>query len=379
MASGPLSGVRVLELGGLGPAPFAGMMIADMGADVIRVDRRVAPAVDASELVLLRGRRSIVVDLKSGTGVDLLLRLVEDADVLLEPFRPGVAERLGLGPEVCLQRNPRLVYGRMTGWGQSGPYALMSGHDINYIALSGVLAHLGREGGPPTPPLNIVGDFGGGGMLMAFGIVSALLEAGRSGRGQVVDAAMIDGSALQMALVHGLYSRGRFDETARGANILDSGAPYYDVYECADGEYISLGAIEPQFYDRLVATLGLTDLPSREEPANWPLIRDRFAERFRSRTQAQWSEDLEAADVCFAPVLRMSQAPQHPHHRARGTFLTDDDVLQAAPAPRFSVTPGAVQCPAPQPGAHTDEVLGDLLGLDEVTLKALGDSGVIGR
>ncbi len=361
--SGPLSGIKVVEIAGIGPGPFAAMMLADMGADVIRVDRAqsVSGAFDRPNLeVLNRGRRSIGVDLKHPEGVETVLRLVEQADALLEGFRPGVADRLGIGPDACLGRNPRLVYGRMTGWGQEGPYAQAAGHDINYIALGGALGHFGRAGGKPTPPINIVGDFGGGGMLMAFGIACALVEAGRSGTGQVIDAAMVDGSAILMAMMWGFRALGVWGPF--GTNVLDTGAPFYDTYETADGGFISLGSLEPQFYAELVERLGLGDdvaLGDQMNQSTWPDLRERFTVLFKSRTRDEWCDVLEGTDVCFAPVLTMDEAADHPHLQARSTIVEDHGVLQPAPAPRFSRTPGAIQRPPAWPGQHTDEVLAD--------------------
>ncbi len=378
--SGPLSGIKVVEIAGIGPGPFAAMMLADMGADVVRVDRAqsVAGNFDRPNLeVLNRGRRSIGVDLKHPEGVETVLRLVEQADALVEGFRPGVAERLGIGPDTCLARNPRLVYGRMTGWGQDGPYAQAAGHDINYIALGGALGHFGRAGGKPTPPINIVGDFGGGGMLMAFGVACALVEAGRSGAGQVIDAAMVDGSAILMAMMWGFRSLGMWGPF--GTNVLDTGAPFYDTYETADGSFISLGSLEPQFYAELIERLGLSDdvaLGDQMNQSMWPELRERFTALFKSRTRDEWCEVLEMTDVCFAPVLTMDEAVDHPHLQARGTIVEDHGVLQPAPAPRFSRTPGAIQRPPAWPGQHTDEVLGDWgFGAEEV--EALRAGGAV--
>jgi alpha-methylacyl-CoA racemase len=341
------------------------MVLADMGAEVIQLVRpgpaglglgAARPAFD----LLSRGRRSVGVDLKHPEGVATLLRLCESADGLFEGFRPGVMERLGLGPEVCLARNPRLVYGRMTGFGQQGPLAQAAGHDINYIALAGALAHFGRAGQPPTPPLNLVGDFGGGGLLLAFGMVCALLERERSGRGQVVDAAMVDGAAALMTVFHAAQQSGFWSDAA-GTNLLDSGAPFYDVYETADGKYVSIGAIEPHFYARLLELLGLAaeDLPGQLDRARWPRLRERLAALLRTRTRDEWCALLEGSDACFAPVLTMAEARGHAHNRARGTFVEVGGVAQPAPAPRFSRTPATIQRPPPAPAADTDAVLGD--------------------
>jgi len=356
---GPLEGLKIIEIAGIGPGPFCAMMLADMGADVVRVDRAQSvvggdperPPADA----LMRGRRSIGVDLKNPGGVEALLRLVESADALVEGFRPGVMERLGVGPEVCLARNPRLVFGRMTGWGQDGPYAQAAGHDINYIALAGALAHVGRSGQPPTPPLNLVGDFGGGGMLLAYGVVCGLLEAQRSGRGQVIDAAMVDGAAVLMTMFHAFRAMGIWSEE-RGTNLLDTGAHFYDVYECADGEYVSIGSIEPQFYAELLARTGLADdadLARQMDRSAWPALKERLAEVFRSKTRAEWCEAMETTDVCFAPVLTMAEAIEHPHNRHRGTFIEVAGVAQPAPAPRFSRTEVEVQRPPSHAGQNS--------------------------
>jgi alpha-methylacyl-CoA racemase len=376
--SGPLAGVRVLEVAGIGPGPFCAMVLADMGADVLRIDRAGAvrggdPSSPPTD-VLNRGRRSVGVDLKHPDGAALVLRLVESADALVEGFRPGVAERLGIGPDECLARNPRLVYGRMTGWGQDGPYAAAAGHDINYIALSGVLHAVGREGGAPVPPLNLVGDFGGGGLLLAFGVVCGVLEARSSGRGQVVDAAMVDGAALLSTMVHGFLAAGLWEDR-RGVNLLDTGAWFYDVYETADGRWVSVGSLEPQFFAELVERVGLgDDVPAQYDRSSWPAMRERLAAAFRTRTRDEWCELLEGTDVCFAPVLSLGEAPAHPHNAHRGTFTEVAGVVQPAPAPRFSRTPGAVARPPAHAGQHTDEALADWgIGGDEVaSLRASG-------
>jgi alpha-methylacyl-CoA racemase len=371
--SGPLSGIKILEIAGIGPGPFAAMVLSDMGAEVLRVDRSQAvrgfdpskPPVD----VLNRGRRSIGVDLKNPDGVQAVLRLVESADALIEGFRPGVAERLGIGPEDCHARNPKLVYGRMTGWGQEGPMAHAAGHDINYIALAGALEPIGRAGQPPLPPLNLVGDFGGGGMFLAFGVVCALLEAQRSGEGQVVDAAMVDGAAILMSMFHGFTAMGMWTEE-RGTNLLDTGAHFYEVYETSDGKYVSIGSIEPQFYAELLRLTGLTDDPDLQgqmNRANWPKLKERLAEVFKGKTRDEWVAIMEGTDVCFAPVLSIKEAPQHPHNVARQTFVEVGGITQPAPAPRFSRTPGAVARPASHAGQHTDEALADWgFGSDEI-------------
>jgi alpha-methylacyl-CoA racemase len=379
--AGPLQGVRIIELAGIGPGPFAAMMLSDMGAEVVRVERAQAVAASPPERpawdVLQRGRRNLALDLKQPAAVETLLSLVEKADALIEGFRPGVMERLGLGPDVCSARNPRLVFGRMTGWGQEGPYASAAGHDINYISLAGALAHFGRHGEPPTPPLNMVGDFGGGGMLLAYGVVCALLEAQRSGQGQVVDAAMVDGSAVMMTMFWAMRSIGVFDETRRGENLLDTGAHFYDVYRCKDGGYVSIGSIEPQFYAELLRLTGLEDDPEfapQMDRALWPVLKARLEQVFRTKTRAEWCALMEGTDVCFAPVLTMTEAAEHPHNVERKTFVEIAGVAQPAPAPRFSRTVPEVTGPPAHPGQHTREVLLDW-GLDEARVDGLLASG----
>ena len=380
---GPLAGVKIIEIAGIGPGPFAAMMLADMGADVVRVDRSnqvhgYDPATPPGDS-LNRGRRSLGIDLKNPEGVEMLLRLVESADGLIEGFRPGVAERLGFGPEVCLARNPALVFGRMTGWGQSGPYAHTAGHDINYIALAGVLDSLARDGGQPTPPINLVGDFGGGGMLMAFGLVCGLLSARSTGVGQVVDAAMVDGSATLMAMIWAFKGMGIWDSDNPGTNLLDTGAHFYDTYRCSDGKWVSIGSIEPQFYSELLRLTGLEgeDLPAQMDKTAWPQLKVRLAAIFAERTRDEWCEIMEGTDVCFAPVLTMDEAPAHPHNIERGTFIELNGVVQPAPAPRFSATPAAVERPPAHAGQHTDEILGDWLGLDAAEVESLKGSGAV--
>jgi alpha-methylacyl-CoA racemase len=376
--------VRVVEIASLAPGPFAGCLLADMGADVVRVDRREAVGVDPGGQLLGRGRRSMAADLKHPDGVATVLRLVESADLLIEGFRPGVMERLGLGPDVCLERNPALVYGRITGFGQDGPLARAAGHDINYIALAGVLGGIGRRDQPPTPPLNLIGDFGGGGMLLAFGLLCGLLEARATGRGQVVDAAMIDGSALLMLPFFGGRRRGAGAGGGgwgeRGTNLLDSGAPFYDAYETADGQWVSVGAIEPQFFAELVRRLGLdpAGLRPQMEQEGWEETRARFAEVFRQRTRDEWCAALEGTDACFSPVLGLDEVDTHPHHVARSAFPELDGVVQPAPAPRFSVTPGAVRRPPPAAGQHTDEVLAEWAGLEPSDIEKLRAAGAVG-
>jgi alpha-methylacyl-CoA racemase len=381
MASGPLAGVRVVEIAGIGPGPFCAMMLADMGAEVLRVDRP-APTdlglpVEPRFSVLHRGRRSVALDLKQPAAIAAVKRLVARADALIEGFRPGVMERLGLGPDECLSANPRLVYGRMTGWGQEGPMAPAAGHDINYIALAGVLHSIGRRGSAPVPPLNLVGDFGGGGMYLAFGVVCALLETGRSGRGQVVDAAMVDGAASLAAAVFGLRAMGMWNDE-RGDNILDSGAPWYDVYETQDGKYVAIGSIETRFYGELLRLTGLEGeaLPPQRDKARWGELRARLTEVFKQKTRDEWCRIMEGSDVCFAPVLSMLEAPAHPHNRARGTFVEVDGVPQPGPAPRLSRTPGAIARPPAAPGQHTEEALRDW-GFSADDLAGLRKAGAI--
>ncbi len=378
--SGPLSGVRVVELAGIGPGPFAAMVLADLGADIVRIDRAAVAGdpADPPRDILNRGRRSVAVNLKHPDGVETVLRLVEKADALVEGFRPGVTERLGLGPDSCLARNPRLVYARMTGWGQEGPYAQAAGHDINYIALSGALEAIGRTGGPPTPPLNLVGDFGGGAMFLALGVVTGIVEARSSGKGQVVDVAMVDGSALLMSMFHSFVAMGMWSWD-RGTNILDSGAHMYDVYECSDGNYVSVGALEPQFYAELRRLTGLDadpDFDAQMDRSCWPHLKERLAAVFRTKTRAEWCALMEHSDACFAPVLSMAEAPQHPHNVHRGTFTEVAGVMQAAPAPRFSRTPGAIRRPPPHPGQHTDEALADW-GFEPADITKLREAGAV--
>ncbi|MGK2949680.1 MAG: CaiB/BaiF CoA transferase family protein [Acidimicrobiales bacterium] len=378
---GPLAGTKIIEIAGIGPGPFCAMMLADMGAEVIRVDRAQSvmggdPANPPAD-VLMRGRRSIGVDLKHPDGVETVLALMEQADGLIEGFRPGVMERLGLGPDEALARNPKLVYGRMTGWGQDGPYAPTAGHDINYIALAGALEPLGRRGEAPVPPLNLVGDFGGGGMLLAYGLVCGILNAHRTGEGQVVDAAMVDGAAVLMMMFHAFRAMGIWDDE-RGTNLLDTGAHFYDVYETSDGKYVSIGSIEPQFYTELLRLTGLEgeELPWQHDKAQWPALKERLAAIFKEKTRDEWCALMEGTDVCFAPVLSMAEAPQHPHNVHRQTFLELDGVVQPAPAPRFSGTPTSVARPPAHAGQHTDEVLADW-GLDGDRIAKLREAGAI--
>jgi len=350
--SGPLVGVRILEMAGVGPGPFCAMMLADMGATVLRVERvgqpPAIPPIDPARNLLHRGREIVSIDLKSAQGVEQLLALVDAADVLLEGFRPGVMERLGLGPEICLARNPALVYARMTGWGQDGPMAHLAGHDINYFAMSGSLMLCGRKGEIPSPNVNMVADMGGGGMLMAYGIVCGLLEARASGKGQVVDAAMTEGTALLATMIHGYRAMDRWTDE-RGANLLDSGAPFYEVYETADGHYMAVGSIEPKFYAELIAGLGIDpqDFPKQHDKAAWPMMKARFADIFKGRSRGQWEEVFAGRDACVTPVLSPDEAAAYPHAQARAMFGRIDDVLQPMPAPRFSRTPGAIAAPPP--------------------------------
>ncbi len=378
---GPLEGVKMIEIAGIGPGPFAAMMLSDMGAEILRIDRvqNVAggdPAKPSLDL-LARGRRSVGVDLKHPEGLAALLRLVDQADVLLEGFRPGVMERLGAGPEVCLERNPRLIYGRMTGWGQEGPLAQAAGHDINYISLAGALEPIGRRGEAPVPPLNLIGDFGGGGMLLAYGVVCALVERDRSGRGQVVDAAMVDGAASLMTIFHGAAQSGWWNPE-RGTNMLDTGAHFYDVYETRDGKYISIGSIEPQFYAELLEKTGLAaeDLPNQMDRSHWPALKRRMAAIFKQKTRDEWCQIMEGSDVCFAPVLSMSECQEHPHIRARGTFVEVAGASQPAPAPRFSRSKTQISCPPPHAGQHTDEAMADW-GFGAVEIAKLRESKAI--
>lgn len=359
---GPLAGIKVVELAGIGPVPFCAMALSDMGAEVLRVDRTVPSGlgitVDPKFDLLKRGRRSVAVDLKHPRGAEVVLRLVEQADALIEGFRPGVMERLGIGPEVCMKRNSKLVYGRMTGWGQDGPMANDVGHDINYIALSGALHSIGAPGGKPIPPLNLVGDFGGGAMFLAFGIVSALLEAGKSGKGQVVDVSMVEGSAYLMSGIYGLHASGRWNRE-RGTNFLDTGAHYYNTYETSDGKYVSVGAIEPKFYEKLLERLGLAgeELPEQNDRGAWPEMCERLAAIFKTRTRDEWCGVMAGAEVCFAPVLAMDEVLGDPQNSARDSFLEIDGVVQPAPAPKFSRTIPDVQGPPSRAGEHSREAL----------------------
>ena len=371
---GPLAGLTIIEIAGIGPGPFAAMLLADMGADVIRVERPGGSLFTAAHKPKLdflnRGKRCICVDLKAPAGVQTVLDLLGEADALLEGNRPGVMERLGLGPDTCLEKNPRLVYGRMTGWGQEGPTARAAGHDINYVALSGALHAMGRAGEKPAIPLNLVGDFGGGGLMLAYGLVCALLEAKSSGRGQVVDAAMIDGAATLMTSAFAAHQVGFWSDD-RGTNLLDSGAPFYEVYETADGKYISLGSIEPQFYAALMEQLGeqAEHFENQFDMPNWPAMKEKMAAIIKGKTRDQWDAVFDGVDVCYAPVLSMAEVRTHPHHRARGTFVEEDGVWQPAPAPRFSRTRAELRGSAAQVGEHTRVILREF-GLSDEQIEA---------
>ena len=377
---GPLSGKRIVEIAGIGPGPFCAMLLADLGAEIVRVDRASAvPDImpDSPSLDLLnRGRRSVGVNLKTPEGIETVLKLVQESDALIEGFRPGVAERLGIGPEECLARNPKLIYGRMTGWGQEGTYSSMAGHDINYIALSGVLGMIGREGGKPIPPVNLVGDFGGGGMLLALGICAALVETAKSEKGQIIDAAMTDGSALLSTMMHSFKAMGMWGD--RGTNLLDTGAPFYDVFECADGEFISLGSIEPQFYSELlrITEIDQSENPKQMDRAGWAEMKSKIGDAIKGKTRSEWEELMEGTDVCFAPVLSMDEAYEHPHNKQRNTFIEIAGVMQPAPAPRFSRTPASVSSPPPHAGQHTEEVLAGL-GLTKDEILMLREQNII--
>ncbi|MCG2842015.1 CoA transferase [Sandaracinobacter sp. RS1-74] len=374
--AGPLQGVKIVEMAGIGPGPFAGMMLADHGAEVIRVER---PGPQPPEPVLGRSRRSIVVDLKSPDGVAIVRDLAKSADGFLEGLRPGVMERLGLGPEVLLADNPKLVYGRMTGWGQSGPYAAAAGHDINYIALAGALHAYGRAGEKPTPPINMVGDFGGGGMMLAFGMVSAILSARETGKGQVIDCAMTEGAALLMGMIWGWSGLGMWRDE-RGVNLLDGGAHFYDTYECADGRFISIGSIEPQFYAELRRLTGLDsdpDFDAQLDPSRWAPLKAKLEALFKTHPRDHWCRLMEMTDVCFAPVLSMAEAPGHPHNLARGSFAEVGGMVQPMPAPRYSETPAAPPRPAPEAGADGAEILAGL-GYDAARIQSLKAAGALG-
>ncbi len=379
-SAGPLAGLKVIEIAGIGPVPFCGMLFADLGADIIRIDR-----IGASDLgvpleprfnIMGRGRRSIALDLKRPETVDIVLRLIAGSDALIEGLRPGVMERLGLGPDECMARNEKLVYGRMTGWGQDGPLAERAGHDMNYIAINGVLAAIGELGGPPVPPLNLAGDFGGGAMFLAFGVLAGVMSARATGKGQVVDAAMVDGSAYLMTTVHMLRAGGMWP-AGRGGNILDGGAPFYRPYETKDGKYMAVGPIEAKFYAQLVEGLGLdaAELPGQFDPNNWDALGEKIADAFRTRTQAEWTAVFDGMDACVTPILTMEEAAEYPHIKERGTFVEADGIVRPAPAPRFSETPGGNAGPAVDSGEHTLEILTELLG-NEQEAQSIIDKGI---
>lgn len=374
---GPLKGLKIIEMAGIGPGPFCGMVLADLGVEIIRVDRASAIGTGSKQDAANRGKKSIAVDLKSEEGVEVVLKLVETADAIFEGFRPGVMERLGLGPDVCLERNERIVFGRMTGWGQEGPLANAAGHDINYISLTGALAAIGRPGSPPVPPLNLIGDFGGGGMLLALGLLAALLESKESKKGQVVDAAMTDGSALLMTMIYSMYSSGMW-KTSMGSNLLDGGSHFYDTYECKDGKFISLGSIEPQFYALLcqIAELDESIFGKQMSRDSWPEQKEAIKKIILDKTRDEWCELMEGTDVCFAPVLDMSEAPKHPHNIERKTFIDLEGVTQPAPAPRFSRTEPEVVSSPSIVGEHTDEVLTSI-GFSDEDINTLKTSGAV--
>jgi alpha-methylacyl-CoA racemase len=385
---GPLEGVRIVELAGIGPAPFCAMLLSDMGAEVIRLDRAANVGHDDSRVggppgeeyrfnLLARGRRNIAIDLKNKAGAETALRLIDGADALIEGFRPGVMERLGLGPDICLGRNKKLVYGRMTGWGQDGPIAHTAGHDINYIALSGVLYSIGEAGGPPVPPLNLVGDFGGGALYLAMGVLAGIISARATGKGQVIDCSMVEGSASLMTMMYAALASGAWKEE-RGANRTDGGAHYYHVYETRDGEHVAVGSIEPQFYALLLEHTGLDGevLPEQTDRAHWPEMQRRLARIFKEKTRAEWTEIMEQTDICFAPVLRMSEAFEHPHNVHRQSFVEIDGIPQPGPAPRFLETPARVQRPPARIGEHTGEILGDW-GFSAAEIAELHKTGAV--
>lgn len=374
---GPLKGIKVVEMAGIGPGPFCAMMLSDMGAEVIRVDRLAHKGSGHKANVLNRGRRSIAIDLKNSQGVDTVKKLIDQADVVIEGFRPGVMERLGLGPEECLERNPRLVFGRMTGWGQHGPLAHAAGHDINYISIGGALGAMGHPDRPPSPPLNLVGDFGGGAMYLLAGVLAALVERASSDKGQVIDAAMTDGTASLLTPFYGMMAMGMWT-TQRNDNRLDGGAHYYGSYTCSDGKHISIGSIEPQFYALLLELCGIDDpeFLKQNEKESWASLRQKLEELFATKTQAQWCELLEGTDVCFAPVLNLAEAPQHPHNKARASFVDFEGVTQPAPAPRFSRSQSSIQSAAAIAGEHSEEILRDW-GFDDHTIAELARENAI--
>lgn len=375
MGQGPLSGLKVVEFAGIGPGPFCGMLLSDLGADVVRIDRKGKGRASPADITS-RGRRSIGLGLKNPEAIETCLKLMEGADAVFEGFRPGVMERLGLGPDVALTRNPKLVYGRMTGWGQFGPYANAAGHDMNYIAITGALHAIGTKD-KPIPPLNLVGDFGGGALYLAFGLLAGVLNARSTGKGQVIDCAMSDGAASLMSMFYGFKAGGMWKDERR-VNLLDGGAHFYDTYQCADGKWISIGSIEPQFYALLLEKTGINDpeFAGQMDRSNWDSLREKLAHVIAQKTQAQWCEIMDATDVCFAPVLDLDEAPKHAHNVARKTFVEVEGVIQPAPAPRFSATPGAIQGPPPAIGAHDQEALSDW-GFSPASIAALKASGAL--
>jgi alpha-methylacyl-CoA racemase len=376
---GALAGLEVIEVAAIGPVPFAAMILADMGASITRIDRIPASADDQGGMagVENRGRTSIAVDLKKPGGIETALRLIKGADVILEGFRPGVMEKLGLGPEVCLASNPRLIYGRMTGWGQTGPLARTAGHDINYIALTGALHAMGWSDRPPSPPLNLVGDYGGGAMMLLVGVLAALQARQRTGQGQVIDAAMTDGAAMLMAPMYSMLAQGEWHDS-RDTNFLDGGAHFYGAYECADGRFVAIGSIEPQFYRLLLEKCGI-DAPEFKDPTDrtaWPGLRAKLAEVFKTRSRAQWCELMEGTDACFAPVLSLAEAPSHPHNQARQTFIEMRGAMHPAPAPRFSATPSSASTDVPKIGQHSLALL-EGLGLGAAYVDRLISDGAV--
>jgi len=375
MGQGPLSGLKIIEFAGIGPGPFCGMLLSDLGADVVRIDRK-GPGRASPADVTSRGRRSVALDLKNPAAIETCLKLMETADGVIEGFRPGVMERLGLGPDVALKRNPKLVFGRMTGWGQFGPYAQAAGHDMNYIAITGALHAIGTTE-KPVPPLNLVGDFGGGALYLAFGLLAGVIHARATGQGQVIDCAMSDGAASLMAMFYGFKGAGAWKDERR-SNLLDGGAHFYDTYQCADGKWISIGSIEPQFYALLLEKTGITDpeFKNQMDRDAWPSLKAKLAGVLATKTQAEWCAIMDATDICFAPVLTLDEAPRHAHNLARETFVTLDGVVQPAPAPRFSATPGVIQGPPPKIGAHNSEALSDW-GFSEAEIASLATAGAI--
>lgn len=375
MGQGPLSGLKIIEFAGIGPGPFCGMLLSDLGADVVRIDRK-GPGRASPADVTARGRRSVALDLKNPAAIETCLKLMESADGIIEGFRPGVMERLGLGPDVALKRNPKLVFGRMTGWGQFGPYAQAAGHDMNYIAITGALHAIGTTE-KPVPPLNLVGDFGGGALYLAFGLLAGVIHARATGQGQVIDCAMSDGAASLMAMFYGFKGAGAWKDERR-SNLLDGGAHFYDTYQCADGKWISIGSIEPQFYALLLEKTGITDpeFKNQMDRDAWPSLKAKLAEVLATKTQAEWCAIMDATDICFAPVLTLDEAPRHAHNVARETFVTLEGVVQPAPAPRFSATPGVIQGPPPRIGAHNEQALSDW-GFSQDDIAGLAKAGAI--